>query len=266
MAEVKEGDYPPPYAFAVPFEGKACPAYSITGEEVENQLNGVIHHAAAFAHVEFCLAENSVISDGGAMIWKDANVEMETLMGECAPSCWRRCAGESCCQNKFTGPGKIAFSFKLPGDMKMFALTSEQGWKLSAGAFVCGTENCVVSTQFTGCYAMICGGEEAWLTKVTVEDGDGAFYAGGYGAITAHDVPEGNTVCMSSGAFFASPSEHPFELRMPGGILSCQFGGEGLVMAMTGPVKLYTQNRNPSIWKTILRREGPKQGKQGVDQ
>jgi len=229
---------------------------------------GTIWHRPAFAHVEFMLAAGQeVLSDGGAMIWKEAAINIETQTGECCAAYWRQCAGESCCQNKYTGPGKIAFSFRLPGDMLAFSIQKDEAWKLSAGSFICGSSNCRVSTSFTGCYAFICGGEECWLTKVELDEdsgeASGVFYAGGYGALTRHEVADGNCILMSSGCFFACSEEQEFSLRMPGGCCTCKFGGEGLVMAIKGPATVYTQNRNPAIWKTILRREGAKNKKKG---
>jgi len=235
--------------------------------EANSILSGELHHRPCFAHVEFTLTNGQVvIADGGALIWKEANLGMDTVVGECCPACWRRCAGESCCQNKFTGPGKAAFSFKLPGDIQVF-LVKDVAWKLSAGAFICGSGNIKVDTTFGGCFAFMCGGEEAWLTSCSSNDEKEAiFYAGGYGAITAHDIPEGNTIQMSSGCFFATPEDNSFTLRMPGGCIGCCCGGEGIVLAIEGPGIVYTQNRNPAIWKTILRREGVKKKKKsGVD-
>jgi len=239
-------------------------ANTASGTEENGLLNGVIHHRPCFAHVEFTLAQGQVVlADGGALIWKDAGLAMTTVVGDCCPACWRKCAGESCCQNKFTGPGKAAFSFKLPGDIHPF-LVESVAWKLSAGAFICGTQNVEVSTEFGGCFAFMCGGEEAWLSKCSSSDDQKAlFYAGGYGAITEHKVPEGNTLQMSSGCFFAAPEDSSFELRMPGGCCSCFFGGEGIVVAITGDTTVFTQNRNPAIWKTILRREGAKKKQEG---
>lgn len=230
-------------------------------------LPGIIHHKAAFAHVDMKLAQGQqVLADGGSMIWMDAAVQMETQVGSCTSACWRRCAGESCCQNKYTGPGRIAFSFKLPGDMIAFSVNKEVGWKLSAGAFVCGTANIEVSTQFAGCFACVCGGEEAWLTQCRVADDsdspEGLFYAGGYGAITKHELKESDVLMLSAGCFFAAAEDHSFELRMPGGCTTCLWGGEGLVVAFKGPGEVFSQNRNPAIWKPILRRQGPqKKGK-----
>jgi len=240
------------------------------GLEVDaNTLPGVICHKAAFAHVQFQLdAGQEVLADGGAMIWMDSLVAMDTQVGDCWPACWRKCAGESCCQNKFTGPGMVAFSFKLPGDMVSFSVSKQVGWKLSASSFVCGTSNIEVSTRFAGCYACVCGGEEAFLTTCKVkEDSDkdnGMFYAGGYGAITKHELNEGDTIVLSSGCFFACAEDLPFELKMPGGCFTCCCGGEGICVAIDGPGQVFSQNRNPAIWKYILKREGAKSGKGGA--
>ncbi len=35
-------------------------------------------------------------------------------------------------------------------------------------------------------------------------------------------------------------------------VSSCLFGGEGLVMKITGPTVVYSQNRSPTVWKKII--------------
>ena len=45
------------------------------------------------------------------------SVQVRTNMNECGPAMCRWCAGESVCQNEFTGPGKITFAHELPGDV-----------------------------------------------------------------------------------------------------------------------------------------------------
>jgi len=255
------------YPFLGPKSSDSANYFQASGLDVDaNKLPGIICHKAAFAHVEFQLAEGQeVLADGGAMIWMDSMVAMDTQVGDCIPACWRKCAGEACCQNKFTGPGYVAFSFKLPGDMVSFSVGKEVGWKLNAGSFVCGTSNIEVNTVFAGCYACICGGEQAFLTKCTVKsdspDEHGMFYAGGYGAITKHDLNEGDTIILSGGCFFACAEDMPFELRMPGGCYTGCCGGEGLCVAIDGPGQVFSQNRSPALWNAILKREGVKKGK-----
>merc|ERR550525_126269 len=236
-----------------------------------NTLPGMIYHRPAFAHVEMTLSQGQqVLADGGAMIWKDSHLQMKTKKGDCGPACMRKCAGETCCQNLFTGPGLIAFSFKLPGDMLPFHCTTDMGWKLSSGSFVCGTSNIQVDSTFSGCYACCCGGEEAWLSLCTIKSdpegknaNNGIFYAGGYGALTKHELEEGQQLVLSSGLFFASAQDFDFELVMPGGCFTCWCGGEGLCVSFTGPGMVYSQNRDPSSWKHVLAKEGAKNKNSG---
>jgi hypothetical protein len=60
-----------------------------------------------------------VVGDAGAMTWYDGQMPIETSMkGGCGKSFARSCAGESCCLNEFTGPGRVGFAFDLPGDVR----------------------------------------------------------------------------------------------------------------------------------------------------
>jgi hypothetical protein len=99
-----------------------------------------------------------------------------------------------------------------------------------------------------------------FLTHITVERGLGVFYAGGYGALTRHEVPEGKvqslalfvsaharallsarafrnsaqTLFVDSGLFFAANENRKAEFGLPGGCFSCLCGGEGFVMKFRG--------------------------------
>jgi len=230
----------------------------------EPALRGVINDRPAFAHVDIDLqAGQKIMADGGAMIWMDGKIPINTTCGGCYAACWRTCAGESCCQNTFTGPGRVAFSFKLPGDMLPFGVAPGAGWILSSGAFVAGTMNCSVSSRWSSCTACICGGESPFITKITSNDGQNAmFYAGGYGAITRHEIPEGKTFCLDNGLFFAANENINFELGLPGGPIGWCYGGEGWVLKFRGPCVVYSQNRDPAIWRKILRPRPKKNKKQ----
>merc|ERR1712079_734544 len=84
---------------------------------------------------------------------------------------------------------------------------------------------------------------------------------GGYGAITEHKVPEGNTLQMSSGCFFAAPEDSSFTLRMPGGCRSCFFGGEGLVVAITGDTTVLLKTVILQFGRQFFAVKAPKRSK-----
>jgi uncharacterized protein (AIM24 family) len=228
-------------------------------------LNGFIRDRPAFAHVEVGLAQGQkVMADGKAMIWMDGHVPIETKCGSCGAACWRGCAGESCCQNFYTGPGRVTFGFDLPGDMLPFGVTPGAGWILAAGAFVCGTDNITVTARFSGCFACCCGGTNVFLVKITVQgDQNGMFYAGGYGAITRHDVPADKFLWLSRGLFFAASDKTQINGGLPGSCVSCLYGGQGFAMKFQGPAVVYSQNRNPDIWYNVLHPPPPRKKKGG---
>lgn len=191
----------------------------------------------------------------------DMPLETACHSGGCCDAYWRSCAGESCCQNKYTGPGNVAFGFDLPGDILPFYVTPEQGWMMSSGAFIAGSSNLTVSGKFPGCSVCCCGGEGMFITEISVEEGAGMFYAGDYGAIQRHDVPAGKTLCVDSGLFFATSANTKIDVGMAAGCKTCCLGGEGFVMKITGPAFVYTQNRDPAVFLALLNPPQPAGGK-----
>jgi len=225
------------------------------------QLMALIKDRPAFSHVEVYLQnQQRVLADGKAMMWMDGHVQIDTNVNEFGDAFWRCCAGESCCQNHYTGPGKVTFSHELPGDILPFAVSPGEGWILNSGAFICGSANLKVSGRFSSCMACICAQEGVFLTQVTASDqNQGVFYAGGYGALERHEVPQGKSLFIDGGLFFAASDKTVFDICLPGSVVSCLCGKEGFCMKFHGPCVVYTQNRHPGIWKRVLQpRPAPK--------
>jgi len=63
-------------------------------------------------------------------------------------------------------------------------------------------------------------------------------------------VPKGKTLYVDNGLFFAAHEKTNIRMQLLGG-LSCTSccGGEGLVMAFTGPCVVYTQSHDPALWE-----------------
>jgi len=228
-------------------------------------LQAVIKDRPAFSNIEMFLApQQQILANGHSMTWMDGNVRIETNLNDCGPACCRWLAGESACQNTFTGPGKITFAQKLPGDVLPFAVTAEEGWILSGGSFICGSPDLKVDGRFSGCAVCLCSGEGAFLTEVTVAQGQGVFYAGSYGALTRHEIQAGKTMLVDSGLFFAASNKTNIQITLAGDCAACCCGKVGFVMKFTGPSVIYTQNRNPKIWRRVLRPQPPPKAAQIV--
>jgi len=231
----------------------------------------VVSGRPMFGSVDVHLAGGqSVVADGGTLLWMDSTMRMETGIsaGGCMAGCARECAGESCCFNTYSGDGKVGLGTPLPGDVMTFAVTPDSGWILSKGAFIAGTNNLRVSARFAGCCACMFSGEGPFLTRVTTNDPYGMFYAGGYGAITRHDIPPGQMFFVDNGLFFAANDRQRIAITIVGGSQGCwsrckagACSGEGLVMRFYGPCVIFTQSRDPAIFDPVDKRPPP--GEQG---
>jgi len=216
-------------------------------------LKAVVNGRPMFASVDIEMEHGTkVLADAGSMTWMDEEIKIETSIkdGLKAGFC-RAMAHESCCLNTYTGQGKVGFAFDLPGDIMAFAVNPQFGWVLSQGAFICGTENIKVSGRFAGCCACLTSGEGPFLTKVTSES-QGIFYAGGFGSIVRHDIPAGQTFFCDNGLFFAAQDTTKLRMGIVGGVKSFLCSGEGFVMQFYGPCTIFTQSRDPSIFKNPL--------------
>jgi uncharacterized protein (TIGR00266 family) len=224
------------------------------GADPSTILPSSVVNRPAFAHARCDLQQGQeVIAAAGAMLWMDGNMPMGTsCYGGLLASLYRHCSGQTFCMNKFSGPGEVSFGFDLPGDMLPFAITPGQGWIISAGTFICGTTNAIVSARWAGLATCLCGGEGMFLTKVYSNNGNGLFYAGGFGQLQRHEVPEGKTLYVNNGLFFAANDKTQIELGLPGSCSSWLWGKEGFVMKLHGPAVVYTQNRDPQVFMRLL--------------
>jgi len=161
----------------------------LSGVAVESSASLIppyeIHGRPAFACVTFNLGESDkVVADAASLLWMDSTTKISTWCHGGFCDCqFRQCSGENGCFNYYQGPGKVTLGFTEPGDMLPFAVTPEHGWILTNQAFVAGSPNVNVNCRFSGCLACSCSGEGAFLTKVTVNEGTGIFFAGGYGEV-----------------------------------------------------------------------------------
>lgn len=208
----------------------------------------------AFATVSINLKDaQTITAEAGSLLWSSGSVQASTrVLGGPFDGCSRTCAGEPCCFNDFTGPGNVTFGFPEPGDALPFVVTPDHGWILTSQAYICGTPNVQVTSRFSGCMTCCCSGEGAFFSKVYVNEGTGLFFAGGYGEIVRHDLAPGKTMIVDGGLFFAAHCETNVGIKILGSLYSAVCGGEGVVMEFTGPAIIYTQSRDPSIFRAFF--------------
>jgi len=214
-----------------------------------------------FVEVELDPGE-SAIAEAGALMYKDAAVQMDTVFGDGSHSGpagagsgfmdklmsagKRVITGESLFTTVFThsgqGKAKVAFAAPYPGTVLAMKL-SDHGGRLicQKDAFLAGARGVQVGIHFqrkilTGLF----GGEGFIMQKL---EGDGWVFVHAGGTVVEYDLKPGERLDVDTGCVMAYHSNVDMDVRAVGGIKSMVFGGEGMFLAtLTGPGKVWLQS------------------------
>jgi len=197
----------------------------------------------------------SVVAEAGALMYKDASIEFETVFGDssCAGSGGgfmdkllqagkRVISGEGMFTTLFThrgGSGKAhaAFAAPYPGTIHAMRLTDYGGPLIcQKDSFLCGARGVRLGIFFqrkilTGLF----GGEGFIMERL---DGDGLVFVHAGGTVISRELAAGERLDVDTGCAVAFTSGIEFDVRAGGGIKSMLFGGEGVFLAtLTGPAR-----------------------------
>ncbi len=219
--------------------------YEIKGQELQ------------FVEIELDPGE-SAIAEAGAMVWKDASVEMTTVfgdgsgdqgggfMGKLMGAGKRLVTGESLFTTVFThtgqGKARVAFSAPVPGAILPVLLSDIGGTLIcQKDAFLAAAKGVSIGIQFqrkvmTGLF----GGEGFIMQKL---EGDGMVFVQMGGTIMERTLRPGEEIHVDTGCLAAYTPSVDFDLVTAGGIKSMMFGGEGVFFArLRGPGKVWVQS------------------------
>jgi uncharacterized protein (TIGR00266 family) len=218
--------------------------YEIKGQELQ------------FVEIELDPGE-SAIAEAGAMVWKDATVEMTTVfgggagqeggfMGKLLSAGKRLVTGESLFTTVFThngsGKARVAFGAPVPGAILAIRLADVGGTLIcQKDSFLAAAKGVSIGIHFqrkvlTGLF----GGEGFIMQKL---DGDGWVFVQMGGTVIERELRSGEQIHVDTGCIAAFMPTVDFDLIGAGGVKSALFGGEGLFFAqLTGPGKVWIQS------------------------
>src|SRR5690606_9149326 len=124
-----------------------------------------------------------------------------------------------------------------PGDIECIELKG-QSMYLQPGAFLACEPGVELGLGYAG-FRSFLAREGLFRLKVS---GTGRVWFGAYGGIIAKDI-QGEYV-VDSGHLVAYEPTVQLRLGLASGVFSSLFGGEGLVLRMTGPGRIYLQTRS----------------------
>jgi uncharacterized protein (TIGR00266 family) len=210
-----------------------------------------------FVEIELDPGE-SAIAEAGALVWKDATVEMTTVfgdgsggqdggfMGKLLGAGKRLVTGESLFTTVFThrgsGKARVAFASPTPGAILPLKLSDLGGQLIcQKDSFLAAAKGVSIGVQFqrrvlTGLF----GGEGFIMQKL---DGDGWVFVQMGGTVVERELRAGEELHVDTGCLAAYTPSVDFDLVAVGGVKSMIFAGEGAFFArLTGPGKVWIQS------------------------
>jgi uncharacterized protein (TIGR00266 family) len=222
-------------------------------DDIDYEIKG---HELQFVEIELDPGE-SAVAEAGAMVWKDASVEMTTVfgdgagqeggfMGKLLSAGKRVVTGESLFTTVFThkgsGKARVAFGAPVPGAILPIRLADVGGVLIcQKDSFLAAAKGVSIGIHFqrkilTGLF----GGEGFIMQKL---EGDGWVFAQMGGTLIERELRPGEELHVDTGCIAAFVPSVQFDLVGAGGIKSALFGGEGLFFArLTGPGKVWIQS------------------------
>lgn len=219
-----------------------------------------ILYRPSYSVAKITLASNETIrTESGAMVAMSAGVTIETKMqGGLFKSLARSVlGGESFFVNTFhSGPagGELLLAPSLPGDVFTLELRGDS-YLVQSGSFLASSEGIEADTKWSGAKTFF-GGEGLIMLRCS---GNGTLALSSFGAIHELDLAAGQTYTVDTGHLVAFTEKIGFHVRAVGGLKSTLFGGEGLVVDLSGPGKVLLQTRSQGAFLDWLLPKIPKQ-------
>lgn len=164
--------------------------------------------------------------------------------------------GESFFQNIYTAPangGKVHVAPALPGDL--IALELSEGMLVQSGSYVASEMGVQLDTKWGGAKTFFAS-EGLILLRAS---GSGKLVLSSYGAIHELTLDAGQVYTLDTGHLVAFSEKIGFKVRAVGGFKSTLFSGEGLVVDLTGPGKIFLQTRSQDQFLSWLIPQLPAQ-------
>ncbi len=206
-------------------------------------------------------AGEAITAEAGSMLGMSADIQVQTTMkGGLMKSLARSVlGGESLFMNTFQAGsrgGVIQLAPTLPGDVFTLELTGET-YLVQSGSYLASSQGVETDTKWGGAKTFF-GGEGLIMLRCS---GSGTLILSSYGAIHEMNLAAGESFTVDTGHLVAFSEQIGFKLRTIGGMKATIFGGEGLVVDLTGPGKVLLQSRSVGAFLDWLLPRVPKTSK-----
>ena len=201
-----------------------------------------IRSRPSFANVLVRLAQGDrIVAESDAMASMSSSIALRTRWNGGFLSAILRAlfGGESLFVNEFSTPtrGELVLTQAYPGDIECVTLQGTALY-LQPGAFVACDPSVELGLGYAGLRSLIA---REGLFRLRVS-GHGRVWIGAYGGIVEKQI-DGDYVVDSSHLVAYEPSIQ-MRLGLAGSLFGSLLSGEGLVMKLSGPGRIYLQTRS----------------------
>jgi len=206
------------------------------------------------------LLENGegIVAEAGAMMAMKGNIEVQTkTAGGILKGLLRKLAvGETIFLNTFTareGSGIIWLAPSIPGDITYIQLKGN-GLLVQDTGYLAHYGAVDYELNWRGIRGLLAEGNIVWLRLY----GDGGVWVNSYGGIICKELGVGETIIVDNNHLVAFDDTVTLNIKKFGGWKSFLFGGEGIVVELKGPGKVYMQTRILPLLAEVINRFLPK--------
>lgn len=195
--------------------------------------------------VDFALDWNErVTAESGAMVYMRGNISTDTktrkggLFKTLKSSVL---AGASFFVNEFTANEdgcSLGITSAVLGDIQVIHVDEE--YIVQSGSYVASTDMITLDTKWQGFTKGIFGSNLFMLKTV----GSGDIFVSGWGGIRTVQLKDGERMILDNYQLVALPGATEYDVVKHGGLKTTIFGGEALVIEITGPGTVYYQTKN----------------------
>lgn len=188
-------------------------------------------------------ANESIMTEGGAMSWMSPNMSMQTNGNGLGKMIGRIFSGEKMFQNKYTAvgtAGEIAFASKFPGDIMALDISPDNEYVIQKSAYLASEPGVELSVFFQKRISSgFFGGEGFIMQRLS---GNGTAFVEIDGLAVKYQLQSGQKIIVDTGHVVLMSATCSMDVQTVKGVKNVLFGGEGLFnTVVTGPGEVVLQ-------------------------
>ena len=184
----------------------------------------------------------SMITEGGSMVWMTPNMQMQTTGGGFGGMMSKAFSGEKMFQNIYTanGDGMIAFGSSFPGKIVPITVSPGHEMIVQKSAFLASETGVQLSIHFNKKIgAGLFGGEGFIMQRLS---GSGTAFIEIDGDLVQYQLASGQQMVVDTGNVAAFETTVQMDIQQVAGLKNKLLGGEGLFnTVLTGPGVIWLQ-------------------------